>query len=396
MKNSAGMAMKLLAIYVLMACFATTISLFGQLLDPIRSYYDITIEQANTLLSAQSVGGVFIAVISILYIDSLNQRKIIALAGIMLAVALISMSVLPLFMVFWLIFISIGLSTGLINILSNSVLVNIATTNKQRFLTILHMVFSLWAFVMPFIAQSLYESIGLGQTLLIIGGAILICCAFTFSVFYEEIRMPLITDRLNIRHRYREVLKVLRKPGMKQIYLLMVLTSIWQMCTIYNVSGAVSLINGRPVEGAWALSSLFLGMIVSRLLYSTVADRFSQGKVLAIMNTAGAGLWTAAMLVQDVIIKIILIGITAVACGVNFPAIFGASCKIADKNTATASGLVALGYYTAIFVFCPIVGSLSDIFGYSFALLLLVIPLLLVLPLSVLLHRRMRSNETAV
>jgi len=199
-------------------------------------------------------------------------------------------------------------------------------------------------------------------------------------------------NKMNLKFRLSEVRKVFSIPGIKAICIIAVLITTWQMCALYNISGAVSSINSNPIEGALALSVMFLGMMISRFLYSLVADKFSPGRVLAVLNAICAGLWFWAMMTESISLKIILVALSAVAGGVNFPVTFGASTKIASKNTAAAAGFVSLGFYLAIFVFSPIIGRLCDQIGYSEGLATLSLPLVLIIPMGLILHKKMMSN----
>lgn len=79
-----------------------------------------------------------------------------------------------------------------------------------------------------------------------------------------------------------------------------------------------------------------MGMMLSRFLFSRIADRFSQGHVIAITCFMGAIIWIIAMLVNGITLKIVLVGVSAFFCGNNFPIIFSKACKLAPKKTATA------------------------------------------------------------
>jgi len=382
--------LKLALICAIAFFYSASIALVGQMLVPIQEYYGVSIEQSNLLLSVQSFGGIILAIVSVLYIDSMNQRKLIVYAGVLLALSLMSMALMPPFVLISMLFLVSGLAAGTINVLSNSVTIDVAKKNHQRYLTIMHLSISTGAFVMPVIAQNVYDVSGLSGAFFLTGVVMLIFGALAVIVFNREIRSGIKTGSLDIAHRMSELCKVIRIPGVKTVFFLSLTVTIWQMCAAYNISGAISSLNGDMNTGALALSLFSLGMIISRLLYTPLAGRLSEGRVLVVLNGAGAITWAIAMLVDDVVLKVVLVVLAALFCGINYPVIFGAACRLANKNTAAASGFVVLAFYASLIVFCPIVGRLCDKIGYDMGLLTLCAPLLFVIPLGLMLHKRMK------
>ena len=214
-------------------------------------------------------------------------------------------------------------------------------------------------------------------------------------VFRKDIGKSVTVQKHSFSDRFIEAKNVFLKPGMKQMFIISILISAWQLGAIYNVSSFIRQLGGSADSGALALSVLFGGMMVSRLLYSRIADRFPPGRVMMITNLLGALAWAGVFIVDGFVGKIALIGMTAFFCANNMPISFASACKIAPDNSATASGFIILGYYIAIFTFIPVIGALGDAMGLGNAFVFAGVPLLLVVPIAYWLNKHITVRESA-
>jgi len=382
--------MKVLAIDMLMLSVAFSISIVGQMFETLMENYSLTLSKAGMLLSAQSIGGLAVAIMSITIIDSLNKKKVIIISGILMSVFLISIGVVVPLPILYFIFIMLGLSTGVVNIISNAVMTETVLKNKERYINFMHTVFSLGAVSAPILSNWIFSHFGLSGVFFIMGGFMLLWAIYSLFMFKKEVGQKLIKEEISAKRRFREMISVIKTPGMAEISIITFLASCWQLPAIYYISLLFSGITGNVSDGAYALSFLFLGMLVSRFLYSKVADRFSPGRVLAIGSFFGAAAWISAMFIDVILLKTILISVAAFFAGNNFPIIFATACRLAPKNTATALGISFLWYYLALFAFLPTLGAIGDAIGLGNALKLTTIPLILLIPAALFLHKKMK------
>ncbi len=383
---------RIIAIDMLLLCFSLNVSLLGQMFSAIKTFYGISLSQGGLLLSMQSVGGLLLSVLCILFISAINKTKLLVACGLGLCCVLMLVGVLPPLFLLFIMFIVLGFSGGAVNTLTNSVMVDTVPDRSERFINFMHMLFSLGSVVAPLVSQAIFPSVGLTGVFLIFGGFALCWGIYAVYAFSSHMKPRLVTSSISLSVQFKEVLSVVKMPGMGITFLISILITAWQLSAIYYISSFITGLTGDPMKGALALSLLFLGMMVSRLVYTRIADKFSKGRVLLLTNAVGLLAWIAVFLAPDLTVKYGLVVLTALACGNNFPVTFSAACRIAPQNTAAASGLVNLGYYVAIFAFIPIVGALGDSIGLDMALLLCAAPLLLILPAAVVLHKRMLSH----
>lgn len=381
--------MKVLALDMLMLCFSFSVSVMGQMFESIKEIYFLNFTQASLLLSIQSIGGLVLALICILYIDALNKTKILVICGLLLCSLLMIIGAIPPLFLLFVIFILLGFSGGAINTLSNPIMMETVPSRAEKHINFMHMIFSFGSVLAPIISQMIESAYGLPGVFIILGGFALCWAVYSLFAFRSKANNKPDIEKISSKERLKEAIKVFKIQGIKQIFFISIMITSWQLSVIYYLSSYISELNQSAREGAIALSVLFLGMMISRLIYTRIADKYAPGMVLMISNFLGMLTWLGVFIVQGFLIKIIMVGLSAMFCANNFPIAFSSACKLAPKNTAAASGFVTLGYYIAMFVFIPIIGTLGDVIGLNKALVFAVIPLMIIIPAAYFLHRKM-------
>lgn len=379
---------RIIAIDLLMLCFAINVSIVGQMLGPIGNHYSLSLTQAGWLVSSQSVGGLALALMCILFIDRLNKIKILLVSGVLLSAMLIfiglSVPVATLFVVF----IVLGFSASGVNALSNSAMSDTIPQKADKHLTLLHMVYSFGAVITPILSQFLYLRYSLAGVFLAFGGFAFASVLYAIFSFRKQALVKLKPEKVSMKLRVAEAKSVMRKKGMKIVIIIVIMVSAWQMGAVYYMSSYFSDISGSANYGAAALSIYFLSMMISRLFYSRIAGKYSKGKVLMVTNLVGVGFWIAMFFVPGVYAKIALAGLNGFVCSNNFPILFSSAFDIAPNNKASATGFVMLGYYIALLAFLPLVGFLGDAYGLQYSLAVVTIPMLLTALFARMLHKK--------
>ena len=295
--------------------------------------------------------------------------------------------------VLFFVFIMLGFFTGMVNTLTNAVMADTVQIRQEKYIIFMHMLFSLGAVIGPIISFALYTRVGLSGVFYVIGGIMLVWSIFAAVSFKENLGQKLIQDKMNIKYRLQQMVSVFKRPGMKEIAIIAFLVCAWQQTVTYYISSVFSAASGLDADGARALSVFFLGMMVSRLLYAKSANKYSQGLVLVFGCILGFGAWMVSMSATDMIVKTVLLGVSALFCGNNLPICFTVACKISPNNTATATGIVIFAYFLSVFILLPVVGTLGESIGLGTALAATGISLLLLLPFALVLHKKMKAPK---
>ena len=384
--------MKVIAFDMLLVGFALTISVVGQMLGAIGVEYDLNLAQSGMLLSVQSIGGLVLSVLFILYIDVFNRTKVLVLCALLMCLLLIIIgTVPPLFMLF-VIFALLGFSGASVNTLTTPLLGETVAAKPARFIIFMHMLFSLCAGITPFVAQALYETGGLSGTFYAIGLFGLCWAVYSAFVFKKTMRIKPAAASLSFSQRFAEAKKVFLKRGMKQVFIIAILISAWQLSALYYMSSYFTQLTGDAQQGAVALSVLFFSMMISRLIYSRFADKLSPGRVMMITSLLGMLAWIAIFVTDSMIAKTVFAGLSAFFCANSIPLMFATACKIAPENAASATAFAIFGYYIATFSFVPSIGALGDAIGLDRAFIFACVPLLFIVPAGYLLHKRMTEK----
>ncbi len=382
---------KILAIDLLMLCVSFSMSTVGQMRDKLEAAFALSAAEGGLLLSVQSIGGFAVTLIMIIFIDSFNKEKLIVLAGVLTGLFIVTIGIdQPLFTLF-VVFILLGFFAGIVKTLVNAVMYETVSLRVETHMTLLHMLFSLGSVIAPIASYALYIGFGLMGVFLVLGGVSILFAVYGAFAFRQGLRKKMLSDRISVRYRWQELKKVLDKPGMKGIAFVSFMVSAWQVAATYCTASYGANVEGVDSHGATALSVLFLGMMVARLLYARIATRFSQIKVLTMGCALGFAAWIAMILVQDITIKIVLIGVSALCCGNNVPITYVVGCKIAPENSAAAAGIISFGYYFALFVFVPVVGLIGDSIGLGNALMIAALPLILLFPFTRDLYKKLQK-----
>jgi len=379
---------KIMALDMLMLCYSFNVAVIGQMFDSIKSVYRLDeIATASMLKSVQSVGELTAVILCILLMDVLNKPKIVTIASLVYFALLFTVGLSVPFALLFVVFAGMGLFGGVVDTITNSVMSETVSRQPEKYLNLMHMLLAFGAMVSPVVAQKIDAAAGMQAVFLAFGGFALIWAAFMAAAFRKNMRSGLAVRRESLRERIKSLAGFYRLPGMPQVFAIAVLMCCWQASAMLYTSSMVAAISSKE-EGALALTVFFAGFMLSRLIYSRFASRFSAGLMLGFSNLAGAALWLAAMLVPDVVPKIVLIGLSAFMCGNNFPVNVAAACRIAPAYTAAAAGTVMLGSSIATFVFVPAIGALADASSLGSAMIAAAVPLVALFPFAMSLHKK--------
>ncbi len=384
---------RILAVDLLMLCVSFSMATVGQMRDYIEAAYGMTASQGGLMISMQSIGGFAVTIMAIVFIDSFNTKKLIVLSGLLTGLFIIAVGVNQPITMLFAVFILLGFFAGIVKTLVNSVMYQIVHVNAERHMTLLHMLFSLASVIAPLASYALYQSFNLFGAFLVLGGISVMFALYALFAFKDSLPERMIQDKLHVGYRMQELKRVIRMPGMMAITIISLLVSAWQVVAIYSISTYFTRINANGSQGAMGLSVLFLGMMIARLVYSRFADKFSQAHVLAVGCTLGFLAWTAMIFADGYMLKVTLVGLTAVFCGNNMPITYVVGCSIAPKSAGTASGIISFGYYLALFVFVPVSSIIGESLGLPVSLLISGLPLLLLLPAAFSLHKKVYKDR---
>ena len=382
--------LKVTAIDLLMLCFSISVSIVGQMLSPINEAYSLSLSQSGWLVSSQSIGGIALALLTIFY-SEINKEKFVLVSGVLLGAMLLLLGFkLPVALLFA-VFMLIGYSGSSINALSNSVISDTVPLKKtDRHLSLLHFAFSLGAVITPMLSQYIYDIKGLNGVFLVFGAFIILSVVYAIYSFRKHIAVKTSRKSISLKERFTTAISTFKRPAMRIVFILAIFISSAQLTLIYYMSSYFSQIGGSANYGAAALSTFFLCMLLSRLLYSRIAGRYSKGAVIAAATAAALVSWTIMFFIPGTVAKIVFMGLGSFFYANNFPILYSSSMDVSSGSKASATGFVVLGYYIALLAFLPIAGALGETYGLKIAITSALAPTLGVVVTGIILHLRVR------
>jgi MFS family permease len=315
----------------------------------------------------------------------MNKSRIMALFQMFLAVCTILFGLNHMLLLLYVLFFFIGLFSNVVDTLSNAVLADLLPQRKAFHIGLLQALWAAAGALGPYFALILgneYPPVFTGL------GILMAVSAFAFAWGLKaEIWQPLIQQRENFG-ALGKLIRTLRKKGVPLVTLTSFFNSFVQLSMVFFLSSYVLSVGGSPLDAAFALSMMFVGLLIGRIVYARLAHRLSPRVILMVSNALAFTAYAGMLLCPNLLGAGILAALGGIGAAPNFPALVVEACVAVPDDTASGTSLVFLGYTLACFIAPPIVGALGDAFGLQTALLGVVCLSLVVMTLSSQLSRR--------
>ena len=203
-------------------------------------------------------------------------------------------------------------------------------------------------------------------------GIVMAAAALVFAGGLKaELRQPLLQQRENFG-ALGKLIRTLRKKGVPLVTLTSFFNSFVQLSMVFFLSSYVLSSGGSPLDAAFALSMMFVGLLIGRIVYARLAHRLSPRVILMVSNALAFTAYAGMLLCPSLLGAGILAALGGLGAAPNFPALVVEACGVVPDDTASGTSLVFLGYTFACFVAPPIVGALGDALDLQTALLCVV------------------------
>jgi fucose permease len=372
-------------------CYSFNFSVIGQMFEPLKKEFGFSIALTSLLPTIQSLGGFMVCIVGIFFLGSFNIKKVFVVQAFFSFLIFSLVGTKPPIAILIILFFLLGSTGTFIDFLSNPILLDVVDNKAENHLNFMHSMFTFGAMIAPFVAQLIFNYSGLSGTFYIMGGFGLLCALFAMYAFKSDIKRKLIEKKESVTSRIKDIGQVLKKHGIKVVVTISLLYFWWEMSSCLFISAAITSIHKNSGEGALSLMVYFFGLMISRFIYSKFAARFSQGKIISYGALLSLFFGLSALVIEDIVVKIVFIGISAFFNANTIPLSVIAACKIAPQNTLLSAGIVMTTAYAAIFIFTPITGLIGDLFNLNYALYFLSIPLFLTIPLGYITHKKMKK-----
>ena len=367
-------------VYPPIAALALYASVMGSLIPAIRAAFPgLTLASAGLFSTLQSLGTALSVILCFCLFSALNKVRIMALCQLVLAACLLLFGFNSILLVLYALLFFIGLFTNIVDTLSNSVLADIEPQRKAYHINMLQALWAASAVAGPWFTLVLggtYPPVFIGLSIVVAAAG----TAFAFG-FKRELRQPFVQRRDNFG-ALGKLVRTLKLKGMALLLAISFFNAFVLVSFSYFISSYILSIGGNSTDAAFALSMLFVGTLLGRLIYAPLSHRIPARTVMLTANVLSVAAFAGISICADVTWAGILACIGGIGTAVNFPSTLVHACALVPNDTASGSALVFLGFTLAALTAPPLIGAIGDAVGLKIAMLCATSLLLAVIALA--------------
>ena len=360
---------------VFMAGFALSSGMYSSLLPDIIQHYRLSLTSASLLDTTSEIGMVGAMFIAMFCLDRLDKHWVITIAVMVYAVAMILIGTAPLFVVLLLFKVVMGISGSIIDNLCATYTSDLYGDERERYVSFLHMFFAIGSMLGPGTAVLLMRRFGGFGGSYICYGFFFLALSAVFLVGTLILKKPTpIVQNLDSEGHHKSI--PFRKILVNRNMLWLGIGAAFLAGTNYiNMWTPTFLQTVYPDRFDAAFCSLvvslaYLGMIISRLLFSLLSKWLTSEKYMCLSCILSAAVifvmvmlpyrwsWAAGML---------LFGIFS---GAQYTAKFLMAFKEFPEYAATVAALMAITSSCGNILLRFTINSIVDKGHYSTAILL--------------------------
>ena len=354
----------LVLIFFMMFIFGISNQTLGTLISRIISHYGISMVQAG-LLSSFLYAGNFAAILIVsVFAGRINKMILLGGSLFFLAVSLGLVSAAPLFGVLLAGFALIGVFNATLDTLLNSLVADLMPDSVSVSMSLLHGLFGLGGLCGPIIIERLAVQFSWTQAYFIISMAFLIYLVI-YAVFVKRQWNHLavyVSHEKQVRFGFADIIQFFSHKRHVLLWSAMFLYAGGQSILSVWIKRYVETHLERPDWGAYALSAMWLGTALSRLIISTTVKASPLRKIFIGNLISGVAL-SAGLLsgsVQGIVVASLVVGLSS---GLSIPLILAQSCQWHQEKTAFGTLMPYTALFISYVIFPPSSGLISDLFG---------------------------------
>lgn len=358
---------KQLLIYPPMMALAFYATLLGFMVPQLRDKFGLSLAQIGSFSTLQGIGMALSLVLCFCIFSAFNSIRVSGISMMLFAVMMVLFGLNTNIILFYMLFFLIGLTQNTIDALSNTVIRETSKNNVSLWLGLIHGLWALAGAAGPFLALA----IGGGYVHAFIWlGAFMAATALLFITgLWQQVRMPMVQNRHNVGGIIK-LFRMFKIKGMPRLVVLNIFSCFVQNTYIIFIADYMKNEYSFELGGAIVLSSLFLGLLIGRTLFSLFAEKIPVLKIMSISNAFALLCFTGVFLCSSVVFSAILIGLGSSFTAMNFPALVLESHKLVPNDVSAASSLIYIGLVIAILFAPPLIGFVGDSIGLRWALLI--------------------------
>jgi fucose permease len=352
-------------IFFVMFIYGISFQAVGTLITRIISHYGISMAQAGLLSSFTSAGN-FAAILVIAVLSGrIHKMILMGLSMFFYTVSMYLISVAPPFGIILGCFALIGIFGATADTMSNSLVADFTPKNISRSISLLHGLFGLGGLCGPILIERLTVNTSWAQTYFVIS-MVLLGYMIVYAAYVKWQWNNLLAHMSSHEKQTRFGLADMARFFTKKRHVLLWITMFFyggiQSTLVVWIKRYVETHLNEPAWGAYVLSAVWLGTVISRMLISPGIKASSPVKICA-GNAISAVALAAGLLsgsARGIAAATLLVGLSS---GLSVPLIIAMGCEWHKENTAFGTLMPFTAHFIAYVVFPPFIGLVGDYFG---------------------------------
>jgi len=367
--------------------------LIGTLITQIILHYDILMAQAGLLSSFHSAGSFAAIFIITIFASRINKMILLGAALLLYAASLFLISTAPLFGLILASFALMGIFGATTDTLVNSLIADLMPGKISLGISLLHGIFGLGGLSGPIIIERLARDMSWAQVYFIISTAFLFFLVM-YAIFVRW-QWALFTIHISREKQAQfglsDIAMFFTQKRHTLLWVIMFLYAGNQTTLAIWIKRYVETYLGEPTLGAYALSAMWLGTAICRLIISPAIKASSPLKICfgnlisAIVLTAGLVSASA----PGIVAATLAVGLSS---GLTIPLILALGCEWHPEKTAFGAMMPFTAFFIASVMFPPLTGLISDLLGIPWGVAISAASAILVAVFSGVLELRLRGE----
>lgn len=296
--------------------------------------------------------------------ERLGRRIVLPGAGLLMAVGLILLAIVPWWVAFVAASVPVGLGIGALDGGVNGLFLDLYTSGRARALNLLHLSFSIGALSAPLAIGRLIETGIAWQHLLLVGGLVAIVVAGLFLVVTMpdgRHQAPVVEDR-----------SAVVPAGLVSLPLILLAIAIagGVAMEIGVANWLIRFLDPAPLGVATTGLTLFLvGVAAGRLFSARFADRFDHRRFATVAASVSGLAVLGAVVAPAQPVSIAMFGLAGFGIGPIYPMIIVVAGERYPGRSAAVSGFLGSAALAGTIVYPPLMGFMSVTIGLGVAML---------------------------
>ena len=355
--------------YIVLIFFATFIygissQLIGTLISRIILHYDIRMAQAGLLSSFINVGNFAAIIIITIFAGRINKMILMGVSLLFYSASLFLISTAPSFGIILASFALIGVFGATTDTLINSLVADLMPDKISLSLSLLHGAFGLGGLCGPIIIERLALSLSWEQVYFVSSAVFFIYVLI--YVLFVRLQWSLLANNVSYKKQVQfglsDIAQFFTRKRNVLLWLIMFLYAGNQTTLAVWIKRYVEIHIDEPAWGAYALSIMWLGIALSRLIVSPGIKASSPMKI-GVGNFVSAIALAAGLIsgsAQGIIAASFVVGLGS---GLTIPLILALGCEWHQEKTAFGTMMPFTAFFISSVVFPPLSGHISDLLG---------------------------------